>query len=122
MTFALHLNPQHPGDDRPSYYDRNRNQVRENQRQYRESNREKIRAIHKAYYLKNRAKITAYKRERWHQKKASNAKVAQSKTDSPQTTNTTSYQCPESWQLPNLSHSHRPSASVKMHVGFLLNA
>ncbi|CAK4702403.1 unnamed protein product [Aphanomyces euteiches] len=56
--------------DRPTYYERNRDQVRENQRMYRESNREKIRAIHKAYYLKNRAKITAYKRERWHQKKA----------------------------------------------------
>ncbi|RQM21953.1 hypothetical protein B5M09_009301 [Aphanomyces astaci] len=57
-------------EDRPSYYERNRDQVRENQRLYRESNRDKIRAIHKAYYLKNRAKITAYKRERWHQKKS----------------------------------------------------
>ncbi|CAK4535149.1 unnamed protein product [Aphanomyces euteiches] len=71
---AMILNPNDENDsyhaNRPSYYERNRDQVRENQRLYRESNRDKIRAIHKAYYLKNRAKITAYKRERWHQKKA----------------------------------------------------
>ncbi|RHY16458.1 hypothetical protein DYB32_010644 [Aphanomyces invadans] len=72
MDFSLQLNPQDPPDvdDRPSYYTRNREQVRESQRLYRESNREKIRAIHRAYYLKNREKITAYKRQRWHQRKA----------------------------------------------------
>ncbi|KAG9408533.1 hypothetical protein AC1031_020391 [Aphanomyces cochlioides] len=78
QPFDLLLNPQ---DDRPTYYERHRDQVRENQRLYRERNRDKIRAIHKAYYLKNRSKITAYKRERWHQKKAA-AKGSESK-DSP---------------------------------------
>ncbi|KAF0698875.1 Aste57867_10520 [Aphanomyces stellatus] len=68
--------------DRPSYYERNRDQVRENQRLYRESNREKIRAIHKAYYLKNRAKITKYKRERWHQKKATTSPTDTTTPDS----------------------------------------
>ncbi|RQM29651.1 hypothetical protein B5M09_012120 [Aphanomyces astaci] len=118
MPIALHLNPQVPeqGDDRPSYYDRNRDQVRENQRQYRESNREKIRAIHKAYYLKNRAKITAYKRERWHQKKVGGPMEKDPQVASPQAMNNTSYQ--ESWQPPKRSHHEPPS---KMNVDFVLN-
>ncbi|RHY21576.1 hypothetical protein DYB32_009771, partial [Aphanomyces invadans] len=50
MDLALQLNPLPTAMDRPSYYDRNRDQVRESQRLYRETNRDKIRAIHKAYY------------------------------------------------------------------------
>ncbi|KAF0714467.1 hypothetical protein AaE_011565 [Aphanomyces astaci] len=69
-TVAMLLNPVDK-DNQPSYYERNRDQVREHQRVYRETNRERIRAIHKAYYRKNRAKITAYKRERWHRTKSS---------------------------------------------------
>ncbi|CAK4535154.1 unnamed protein product [Aphanomyces euteiches] len=80
QPYDLLLNPQ---DDRPTYYERHRDQVRENQRLYRESNRDKIRAIHKAYYLKNRSKITAYKRERWHQKKTAAAAKGSASQDTP---------------------------------------
>ncbi|KAF0700793.1 Aste57867_8684 [Aphanomyces stellatus] len=90
--------------DRPSYYERNRDQVRENQRLYRESNREKIRAIHKAYYLKNRAKITAYKRERWHQKKANKGETTDAWPTDQQTTTT-----------------QRSTACTKMRVELILN-
>ncbi|RHY26672.1 hypothetical protein DYB32_007398 [Aphanomyces invadans] len=118
---ASHFNPAYSvqcnndDDGRPSYYERNRDQVRENQRLYRESNRDKIRAIHKAYYLKNRAKITAYKRERWHQKKAGANGKQQSRcsSDLPTTCSSISPQFATSG-LPKL-----PPARMPLHM--LLN-
>ncbi|ETV90931.1 hypothetical protein H310_14346 [Aphanomyces invadans] len=115
MDLALQLNPLPTAMDRPSYYDRNRDQVRESQRLYRETNRDKIRAIHKAYYAKNRAKITAYKRERWHQMKAACAAAKSS--------HTTHELCHtnDRWATDDGGFASK-SATPKMQITFLLNA
>ncbi|KAF0713990.1 Aste57867_4114 [Aphanomyces stellatus] len=91
--------------DRPSYYERNRDKVRENQRRYRESNREKIRAINKAHYRKNRAKITKHNRGRWLQKQAMISTAADMNTIN----------------APEQQRQHPPAATHKMRLTLLLN-